>query len=186
MLTYPYTPLSLASMLCIVWLKCGRKVAETTMTRIKGYDYSQPGFYCNTICVSYHRICFGRVVDGKMHLNALSRIAESVWNSLPDRFPHVRVDAFVCMPNHVHGIIELTEIDEAQTRRRELSWEIIRAFKGATTRFIRISPSKPWFAWQPSTFESILYNERRLNHARQYIYDNPARWTKDPFYRPDR
>ena len=186
MLTYPYTPLSLASMLCIVWLKCGRKVAETTMTRIKGYDYSQPGFYCNTICVSYHRICFGRVVDGKMHLNALSRIAESVWNSLPDRFPHVRVDAFVCMLNHVHGIIELTEIDEAQTRRRELSWEIIRAFKGATTRFIRISPSKPWFAWQPSTFESILYNERRLNHARQYIYDNPARWTKDPFYRPDR
>ncbi len=156
------------------------------MNRIPGYDYSQPGYYCNTICVLHHRLCFGEVFDEQMHLNGLGRIAQSVWNSLPNRFPHVRLDTFVCMPNHVHGIFELTEIDDEQTKPRAPSWEIIRTFKGAATRLIRISPSKPWFSWQASTFESILYNERRLNYARQYIEDNPKRWHKDAFYKPDR
>jgi len=81
-------------------------------------------------------------------------------------------------------IIELIELDQDTEHKREPSWEIVRSFKAAAARLIRISPGKPWFAWQPDTFESLLTSERRLNYARQYIHDNPERWQQDKFYRP--
>ena len=34
-------------------------------------------------------------------------MAEAVWHELPQHYPGVNVDAFVVMPNHVHGIILL-------------------------------------------------------------------------------
>ncbi len=152
--------------------------------RIPDYDYSQPGFYCNTICTLGHKLCFGKVIDAHMHLSPRGEIARSVWNSLPARFPHVKLDAFVCMPNHVHMIIELVELDEENEDKRQPSWEIVRSFKAVTTRLIRTSPDKPWFAWQPDTFESLLLTERQLNATRQYIHNNPERWQMDKFYKP--
>lgn len=153
------------------------------MKRIPGYDYSQPGFYCNTICTCEHRLCFGKIIDAQMHLNPPGEVIQSLWNALPFHYPHVRCDAFICMPNHVHMIIELIGLDGQQEEKREPSWEIVRAFKARATRLIRTLPDKPWFAWQDNIFESLLLTERRLNTARQYIYNNPERWEQDKLYR---
>ena len=40
-----------------------------------------------------------------MELNAVGRIVEKVWHELPEHYPHVELDAFVVMPDHVHGIV---------------------------------------------------------------------------------
>jgi putative transposase len=32
---------------------------------------------------------------------------EAEWLSLPSRFPNIRVNEFVVMPNHFHGILEI-------------------------------------------------------------------------------
>ena len=34
----------------------------------------------------------------------MGRIVEKVWHELPEHYPHVELDAFVIMPDHVHGI----------------------------------------------------------------------------------
>ena len=73
--------------------------------RLKGYDYSQTGAYFVTICTR-NRVClFGKIENGKMLLNAARRIAEKCWLDIPCHFPDIRLDAFVIMPNHIHGVI---------------------------------------------------------------------------------
>ena len=63
------------------------------------------------ITVSTHnRVCLlGDVLDDKMHLSEAGRLAQAVWEGLPTHYPHIRLDAWVVMPNHVHGIVMLTE-----------------------------------------------------------------------------
>jgi hypothetical protein len=48
---------------------------------------------------------FGKIVDGEMVLTPLGQVAAKCWAEMPAHFPFVVVDAYVVMPNHVHGII---------------------------------------------------------------------------------
>lgn len=76
--------------------------------RLQGYDYTQRGAYFVTICTWKLVARFGEVVDGVMHMNDGGKIAHRLWNTLPRRFPGVELDAFVVMPNHIHGILVRT------------------------------------------------------------------------------
>ena len=73
--------------------------------RLKGYDYSQAGAYFITICTS-ERIClFGKIEHGQMILNDVGIIAYNKWWKTTELRKNVELDAFVVMPNHIHGII---------------------------------------------------------------------------------
>ena len=60
-----------------------------------------------TICAQNRECLFGEIHDGVMSLNAAGEILQGVWEALPDHYAHVDLDAWVIMPNHVHGIIVL-------------------------------------------------------------------------------
>jgi len=77
--------------------------------RLKGYDYSSPGAYFITICTHQRDCLFGEIADGTMQLNQLGQIVSASWQRLPDHFSTVELDAFVVMPNHIHGILVLTD-----------------------------------------------------------------------------
>ena len=64
---------------------------------------------------------FGHVVNGEMRLNDASEIARRCWEDIPDHFPLVELDAFVVMPNHVHGIIVIHGRGEASDLGRSLN-----------------------------------------------------------------
>jgi len=76
--------------------------------RLRRYDYSQPGGYFVTMVTQGRACMFGEVVDGTMRLNDAGRMVRASWEALPRRFPTVALDAFVVMPNHIHGIIVIT------------------------------------------------------------------------------
>ena len=78
--------------------------------RLAGYDYSQPGAYFVTICAQDRSRFFGEVVGGQMHLNEPGRMIVGQWTALPQRFPVVCLDAFVVMPNHLHGILIIRHV----------------------------------------------------------------------------
>jgi putative transposase len=69
--------------------------------RLAGYDYSQAGAYFVTICTYQRELLFEDAV--------LRRVAEAMWQRIPRHFPHVQLDAWVVMPNHVHGIIAIVD-----------------------------------------------------------------------------
>ena len=167
--------------------------------RLRGFNYAHPGAYFITVSTR-NRICLlGDVVDDKMRLSEPGRLAQDVWEGLPTHYPHIRLDAWVVMPNHVHGIVMLTEADpdphpiragfkpaptatgtDASNARHGLP-EVVRAFKTFSARRIndvRGAVGTP--VWQRNYYEHIIRDDEALNRIRQYIMDNPARWHEDP------
>jgi len=51
---------------------------------------------------------FGEIVNGVMHLNEAGHIVAWTWQGLPNHVPNGIWDAFVVMPNPVHGTIIIT------------------------------------------------------------------------------
>ena len=77
--------------------------------RLRGYNYSQAGAYFITVCAQNRERLFGDIADGQMVLNDAGRMATKCWNEIPLHFPDITLDAFVVMPNHVHGILVITD-----------------------------------------------------------------------------
>ena len=73
--------------------------------RLRGYDYAGLGAYFVTICSRNRVLLFGDISNGEMRLSGFGKRAKAVWEEIPAHFPSVELDAFVVMPNHVHGII---------------------------------------------------------------------------------
>ena len=154
--------------------------------RLRGYDYEQAGAYFTTICIHDRRSMFGEVEHEQMRLNPYGHIVTECWCDLVKHYPNVELDAFVVMPNHVHGIIVLTDDDNvgaglkpAPTGRHGLP-EIVRAFKTFSARRInqmRNTPGVP--VWQRNYYEHVIRNEEDLEDIRQYIVGNPAQWPED-------
>jgi REP element-mobilizing transposase RayT len=84
--------------------------------RIPGYDYSQPGAYFVTICTHERIHYFGDINNGKMILNECGQIALNCWNEIPNHFPHVSLDEFIIMPNHIHGIIIINDTPDVEMK----------------------------------------------------------------------
>jgi REP element-mobilizing transposase RayT len=76
--------------------------------RLKGHDYTSPGAYFITICTHQRQCLFGEIIDGEMQLNEFGKWVDACWKRLPTHFPHLQLDRFVVMPNHIHGILTLT------------------------------------------------------------------------------
>jgi putative transposase len=154
--------------------------------RLRGYDYSQAGAYFVTVC-AHNRICFfGDISAGIVQLNDSGMIAQETWIHLAEHYSNLTFDAFVVMPNHIHGILVLADdlvgagLKPAPTQRHALP-EIIRAFKTFSAR--RINACRGTLGvpvWQRNYYEHIIRNEKALTRIRQYIAYNPARWADDP------
>ena len=78
--------------------------------RLQGYDYSQPGIYFITLCTQNHECLFGEILNGEMRLNEFGKMTQQCWLEISDHFPHVQLDEFAIMPNHIHGTIILNDI----------------------------------------------------------------------------
>ena len=86
------------------------KYPDRQSIRLRGYDYSASGAYFITLCTQNRERLFGKIVRGEMHLNAAGRIAQHGWEQIRVHFPHVELDAFVIMPDHVHGIVWINDV----------------------------------------------------------------------------
>ena len=125
-----------------------------------------------------------------MLLNKYGAIAKSEWLRTENLRDNVRLDEYVMMPNHVHGIIELKE--SRDTARRVPAKEkfgkptknsiptIIRSYKSAVTKQINELNNQPGDkVWQRNYYDHIIRNRKDLNRIRKYIRDNPENWEND-------
>lgn len=76
------------------------------------YDYSEHGFYFVTINTSHYEKIFGSICNQKMVLDDYGWIVEKTWDDLPYHYSNLRLDEFIVMPNHIHGIIEIRSADD--------------------------------------------------------------------------
>ena len=169
--------------------------------RLYEYDYSQAGAYFVTVCTQNRDFLFGEITDGRMVPNDAGRMIQSSWDELPHHYPGIDIDAFVAMPNHIHGIIVLVgagpracpgngklQEDGGQPRgvAPTLSLpDIVHRFKSLTTTRYKHGVQQfgwipfPGKLWRRNYYEHIIRNEEELDRLREYIVNNPAQWALD-------
>jgi putative transposase len=163
--------------------------------RLKDYDYAQSGAYFVTIVAQERTCLFGNIVDGALQLNDAGGMVQLSWSELSLHYPGVGTDAFVVMPNHFHGIITLVGVGPCAYPQSGQPQEIaptislpdaVHRFKSLTTkRYADGVKQSGWVPfpgklWQRNYYEHIIRNEKSLARIREYILNNPMRWSFDP------
>ena len=153
--------------------------------RLPGYDYAQPGAYFITVC-TYHRIhLFGEIANDIVRLSEFGHLVQAVWDDLPNHYAHVVTDAFVIMPNHIHGIIVLDPpigagLKPAPTKGNHGLTEIVRGLKTFSARHInKRRNTTGTHIWQRGYHEHIIRNDGSIDRIREYIVNNPMKWGID-------
>jgi REP element-mobilizing transposase RayT len=165
--------------------------------RLQGYDYTQPGGYYVTLVAFQHKCLFGHILDGDIILNGLGYLVKECWGQIPCHFSQVTLDAYVIMPNHIHGILILTEPVGA-THASPLPASpspgssygpkpaslgaIIGSFKSAVSRQARLTHLTVTNIWQRNYYEHVIRDFSDLDRIRLYISSNPGQWSEDDEY----
>jgi REP element-mobilizing transposase RayT len=166
----------------------GDPLPQRKSPRLRGYDYSQAGAYFVTICTHHRLPLFGEIHETTMNPTPLGSAAASAWLALPGYFPRIQLDAWVIMPNHMHGILAIgwddpfdTPPDDPLFYRHTLG-TILNNYKGSVTRTARQASNDPAMrVWQTRYHDHIIRRESELQTIREYIGANPARWSEDKF-----
>ncbi len=170
--------------------------------RMRRHNYSQTGRYFVTLCTQNRKHLFGKIMENKMVLNNVGRIAFETWKWLQTQYDHVELDEWAIMPNHLHGIIviinnntngsQTTHINPREgsqsvsAGKRKPIGRIIGAFKTVTTkRTNQIQGRTGIKLWQRNYYEHIIRNNHDLSRIRNYIINNPRKWNVDRQFRND-
>ncbi len=163
--------------------------------RLPGYNYNSSGMYFLTICTRRRASLFGRIDEGKMVENAYGQIVRSCWEELAFRVEHIQTDAFVIMPNHVHGVLVILgntatkpdvgaihelPLQPTRVRRQMLLPRIVGRFKMNSSKCInKLRQTSGSSIWQRNYYEHVIRNDEALTRIRGYIQTNPLRWALD-------
>jgi len=176
--------------------------------RLQTWDYSSNAAYFITICTKNREHFFGEIIGNElgMKLNELGKLANRLWHEIPNHFPFIILEAFIVMPNHVHGILI---IDNVETRliasppliaslstpsanktggitgnknpmlHANIS-RVIRWYKGRCAFEMRKIHAD--FNWQTRFHDHIIRNAESFARIHNYIQNNPLNWFEDTFY----
>ena len=141
--------------------------------RLPGWDYRRPGIYFLTICTLWRDQCLGEVAGGEVTLSDYGKVVAREWQAIPGGCPRATLDAWIVMPDHLHGIVVF---GAASTESEPVSLAtVIGQFKKRSTKAIRARGYQA-FAWQERFHDGILDSLEALERARAYIRENPQRW----------
>ncbi len=181
--------------------------------RLRNYDYSQPGAYFVTICTYQKQSWFEEIKNGQIYLNQLGKIVADEWLKTCKIRPNFKLDEWVIMPNHFHGIVIINDYsgDDQSLGARDAPLDLgardapldlgardaplqqkpnslsscIAGFKSAVTKRINLlRQNTDTPIWQRNYYESILRDEKYLAVVREYIINNPKNWPNDRDYLP--
>ena len=159
--------------------------------RLPAYDYASPGAYFITAVTHQRSLLFED--------QAIRSIVQETWQVLPHHFLGVSLDAFVVMPNHLHGIIVVSvvgarsprpSVPRPQTKegaetaplrlQRPTLGQVVAYFKYQATKRINLHRGIPGAPiWQRNYYEHVVRDEEDLDRIRLYTQNNPAQWELD-------
>ena len=186
-----------------------KNIYRVKSTRHPDWNYADDGMYFITICTKDKQEFFGKINKEEMFLNNIGKISNKIWLEIPKYFSNVILDEYIIMPNHVHGVISICNDGRDAINRvpmgngpvngrdainrvstggitgrhnpmgKESLGEIIRWYKGRCSFEIKKLLPNVNFAWQSRFYDHIIRNEKSLNKIREYIANNPLKWSLD-------
>ena len=165
------------------------KLPNRQTIRMPGFEYLSGAFFV-TIATHEREPLLGVLHEGTVRHSVAGEIVQGGWQQLPMHFKAVHLDAFVIMPDHLHGIVfilnDALEVPSPTPRtahgvtRGSLA-AVVQSFKSQTTRKIRLTladsglPAVAKPIWQRNYYEHIIRNQADLDRVRKYIDTNVAR-----------
>ena len=172
--------------------------------RLKHWDYSWNASYFVTICTLRKICCFGSISGGRMNLSPAGAIANVLWYEIKNHAKNVELDNYVVMPNHIHGIITLSNNNHSVGTRHALSSppskiskndkpnrskfqnqgknslsSIVGSYKAAVTKHLTRLGIE--FGWQSRFYDHIIRDRTSFLRISEYIDNNPESWHSDKF-----
>ncbi len=186
-------------------MKYNHEIHHRRSIRLKGYDYSQSGLYFITICTQNREHIFGTIENGKISLNEYGNIVKNEWIRTPKIRKEIELHEYIVMPNHIHGIVEITDgrgdvyyrrgdrpvaptttliapMVKSGPKQNSIG-SLIAGYKSSVTKQINILRGKPGVSiWQRNYYEQIIRNKRSYYQISEYIKSNPGKWQNDKYH----
>lgn len=176
--------------------------------RLQQWDYRWAGAYFITICTKHRQHIFGKIENGKMILSNVGILANVFWYEIKNHHNNVELGEFVVMPNHIHGILILTnnesidvDNDNVETGHalsqqhhnvqiigkqrfqnigKHSVSSIIGSYKSAVSKHAHRLGFE--IVWQTRFHDHIIRNNSSFQTITNYIINNPANWRDDKFF----
>jgi REP element-mobilizing transposase RayT len=174
-------------------MKYNSEIHHRRSIRLKEYDYANAGAYFVTICTWKKEHVFGKIVNSEMIFSQIGGIIQQEWHNIPIRYKNVELDAFIIMPNHLHGILNvgaslagapdnaIIQNSRAGASPAPTLGDIIGSFKSLCIYNCRNNGLNAGKLWQRNYYEHIIRDEYELNKIREYIICNPLKWDEDEY-----
>ena len=154
------------------------------VNRLTEYDYAQNGAYFITICTKGRQTFaeaedVGASIARPQHPPALSeagKVVERCILEIPTRYPHISVEKYAVMPNHIHLLLVIQNGQGGRPMVAPTVSTVIQQFKGVVSKRL----ARP--IWQKSFHDHVVRTEHGYAQIWQYIDTNPQPWHKDCFY----
>jgi putative transposase len=146
------------------------------------HDYASDCWYFITINTLHRNPYFGQLVTTghgpSLQPSEIGLIAMEYWNQIPQHFSYTKLDAFVLMPDHLHGILKIESTNNKSSTNKFGGQHLnlgscINGFKSSVKRYA--NKNNIDFIWQPRYHDTIIYTLESLNLFRNYIFENPNR-----------
>jgi putative transposase len=157
--------------------------------RLPGWNYASNGSYFITICSYKSMLFLGRIIDGKMELSNLGTIVQAELLRSFEVRHELKCMCYVIMPNHLHLIVNLTQIElykQNRVKKSALAPKSISTFVGGfkssvTSKIQTISNISYKKVWHPRFYDHIIRDSDEYDFISNYIANNPATWEQDRF-----
>ena len=152
--------------------------------RMNHYDYSTAGAYFITVCTQNRQCLLSRIVGrglapAEIQYTAYGQIAQEQLLMLEQRYPSLKINQYVIMPNHIHAILLLEET--AGDSQRPTIMDVVCEYKSLTTRECKkVRPVDKLF--QTSFYEHVIRGCEDYDEIAEYIVNNPKQWELDNLY----
>jgi REP element-mobilizing transposase RayT len=144
---------------------------HSMLRRCFNHDYRDPFFYMITITTHQRRPWFGVCENNACTLSADGLLVRDLWYRIPHDTPQIELSTLCLMPDHLHGIVHVTEHMEKPVGVP------LRAFKSQCTSALRKRHGDAALTlWNPGYNDRVVWRRGSLRAYRHYILDNPRRY----------
>ena len=140
------------------------------LNRLVQYDYASAGMYFVTICTRKKRKVFWNTDCFQDGLSPAGEVVSQTIAAMPNHYPHVRVETYCVMPNHVHLMLDI-----APGNTITLS-TIIGQLKRQCSRQLGME------LWQKSFYDHVVRNTQDFERIWTYTTYNHQKWNQDCFF----
>ena len=115
-----------------------RGVFRIPTARMVGGDYTTGAFFV-TWCVKGRVECLARIEDGQSFPTLIGMIVDEEWRATAIVRPNVTLDAWIVMPDHVHGILILHDAKET-AGMEETAHRAVSTGRASPEKAVRVIP----------------------------------------------